>query len=105
MIHQYHPGDTAYIVQSAVSIREVLIHNISGDFYTLRFTDSNGGIKVRGSRLFPTREAAETTLPNTLSKTHTRSPHPHLDEARISKCRKHKQSKLTETKENMKTAG
>lgn len=81
MAINYKLGDTAYIVESSIAVREVLIHNISGDFYTLRFTDSKGGIKVRGSRLFPTREAAEASLPNGPAEIMRRSPHPHLDES------------------------
>lgn len=54
MAKQYKPGGIAYIVESVLAVREVLIHNISGSFNTLRFTDTNGGIKLRESRLFPT---------------------------------------------------
>lgn len=82
MSNTFTLGDTAYIVESAIEVREVIVHNISGGFYTLLFTDSKGGIKVRGSRLFPTREAAEATLPNAQAKTAPKSFHPHLDEAK-----------------------
>lgn len=82
MNNTYALGDTAYIVESAIEVREVIIHNIAGDFYTLRFTDSKGGIKVRGSRLFHTKEAAEATLPNAPAKANPKSLHPHLDEAK-----------------------
>ena len=75
MKNQYKPGDIAYIVESALVVREVLIHNISGSFYTLRFTDTNGGIRVRESRLFPTKEAAEATLRCTDTQPH----HSHMD--------------------------
>ena len=85
MPNKYNLGDTAYIVESAIDVREVKIHNITGDFYTLRFTDGKGGIKVRGSRLFPTREAAEATLPSASVKPYRKFPHPHLDEANIIK--------------------
>lgn len=77
----YKLGDTAYIVESSIAVREVFICNISGDFYTLRFTDSKGGIRIRRSRLFPTREAAEANLSNASTSTKQRSPHPHLDES------------------------
>lgn len=76
MKNQYKPGDIAYIVESALVVREVQIHNISGSFYALRFTDTNGGSKVRESRLFPTKEAAEATL----HCAKLRPFHPHLDE-------------------------
>ena len=38
-------------------------HDVSGGFATLRFMDSDGGIKLRESRLFPTKETAEASLP------------------------------------------
>lgn len=34
---------------------------VSGDLCTLRFDDGSGGIKLRESRIFPTKEAAETS--------------------------------------------
>ena len=67
----YKPGDITYIVESAFVVREVMVHSSSGGFCTLRFTDTNGGIKVRERRLFPTREAAVASLPR------ARSYHPH----------------------------
>ena len=63
MPNKYSPGDTAYIVESSRFIREVKVLKIAGGFATLRFTDSDGGIKLRESRLFPTKEAAEDSLP------------------------------------------
>ena len=62
MPNKYSPGDTAFLVESGRFIREVKIIKQTGDFCTLRFADSNGGIKVRESRLFPTKEAAEASL-------------------------------------------
>lgn len=60
---KYNPGDTAFIVESSRFIREVRILKIAGGFATLRFSDSDGGIKLRESRLFSTKEAAEASLP------------------------------------------
>ena len=73
MPNKYSPGDTAYIVESSRFIREVKVLKIAGGFATLRFTDSDGGIKLRESRLFPTKEAAEASLPK---KTSPRSQWP-----------------------------
>ena len=64
MPNKYSPGDTAFLIESGRFIREVKIIKQSGDFCTLRFIDSNGGIKVRESRLYPTKEAAEASLPS-----------------------------------------
>ena len=62
MSNKYSPGDTAFLIESGRFIREVKIIKQTGDFCTLRFTDSSGGIKVRETRLFPTKEAAEASL-------------------------------------------
>ena len=68
MPNKYSPGDTAFIVESGRLIREVTVIKQAGDFCTLRFADSNGGIKVRESRLFPTKEAAEASLPKIMGR-------------------------------------
>ena len=67
MANHYNPGDIAYIVQSALVVREVMVHSISGCFCTLCFTDTNGGIKVRETRLYPTKEAAVASHPRAKS--------------------------------------
>jgi hypothetical protein len=54
--------DTAYIVVSNLTIREVKILKYAGGLYTVRFTNGDGGIKVRESRLFASREDAEGSL-------------------------------------------
>ena len=63
MPNKYNPGDTAYIVESSRIIREVKVLKVTGGFATLCFMDSDGGIKLRESRLFPTKEDAEASLP------------------------------------------
>ena len=67
MANKYSPGDKAFIVESSRFIREVKVLKIAGGFATLRFADSDGGIKLRESRLFPTKEAAEASLPKKTS--------------------------------------
>ncbi len=52
-------NQTVYLVESCRFIREAQVRRRSGGLYTVRFTDSGGGIRVRGDRLFPTRAAAE----------------------------------------------
>ena len=73
MATKYNPGDIAFIVESSRFIREVKVLKAAGGFATLRFTDSDGGIKLRESRLFPTKEDAEASLPK---KTTSRSQWP-----------------------------
>ncbi len=58
----FQNGSHAYIIESNRTIREVTVVRRSGDFYLVRF-DSNGGIQLRGSRLYATQEEAERTLP------------------------------------------
>ena len=59
MANKYKPGDTVYIVSSVNRIKEAKVLKYSGGFYTLQFTDTGGGIKLRESRLFPTEEEAK----------------------------------------------
>ena len=61
-MNSYSPGDTAWIVESSLFIREVKILKITGGFATLRFADSDGGVRLRTGRLFPTKEAAEAHI-------------------------------------------
>ena len=49
----------AYIVESNRWIREVEIRSTAGGMYLIKFLDSGGGIKVKESRLFDTKEGAE----------------------------------------------
>ena len=60
---KYAEGDQAFIVESTRFIRAVRIVKFSGGFYTVRFIERNGGMNVRPSRLFPTKEAAEASIP------------------------------------------
>ena len=62
MVSRYRPGDKAFIVESSLFIREVTVLKITGTVATLRFADSNGGVKLRESRLFPTKEEAEASI-------------------------------------------
>ncbi len=63
MTAKFNPGDIAYIVESSLYIREVEVVKAAAGFCTIRFTDHGGGIKVREYRLFPSKEAAEASLP------------------------------------------
>lgn len=58
---KFEIGSNAYIVESNRIVREVTIVKHSGDFYIIRF-GTNGGIRVRDSRLFASREDAEASL-------------------------------------------
>lgn len=59
---RFKAGDTAYIVESKHTVRQVKIINCSGGLYLIRF-EGGGGIRVRESRLFPTEEDAKKCIP------------------------------------------
>ena len=55
-------GQTVFLVVSRVRIREAVVCRVQGGLYTIRFTDTGGGIRVAKDRLYPTREAAQGEL-------------------------------------------
>lgn len=56
---KYEPGQRVFLSGANASlIREATIKSCSGGLYTIRFS-GGGGTRVRESRLFPSREAAE----------------------------------------------
>lgn len=58
---KFEIGSTAYLVESNRIVREVKIVKRNGNFYIVRL-GTNGGIQVRGNRLFETEEAAESSI-------------------------------------------
>lgn len=67
-MQKYDKDASAYIVVSNQSIQEVKIVKYAGGMYTIRFIPDGGGMKVRESRLFPTSEEAEASLPEPQKK-------------------------------------
>ena len=62
---KYTVGQTVYIIQSNKWIREATVLKFGSGFYTLKFSDSDGGIRLRESRLFATKEKAEEKIRGT----------------------------------------
>jgi hypothetical protein len=60
---KFEIGSKAFIIESSRIVREVTVVKQSGNFYIIRFEDGRGGIQVRNTRLYHTREDAEATLP------------------------------------------
>ena len=60
---KYRPGDIAYIVGNTRFIEVVEIMNVKYGLVTIHLLRTNGYIRVRENRLFPTKEAAEASLP------------------------------------------
>lgn len=52
-------GQTVYLVASRVRIREAVVRRCDFGLYTVQFTDTKGAIRIRGDRLYPTREEAQ----------------------------------------------
>ncbi len=62
-------GDTAYIIESNRLIRETEVIRKNGNFYTVKFKDTNGAITLKAHRLYQSHEQAEEHLPERLRKT------------------------------------
>ena len=58
----FQEGDCVYIIENNLRISPVMIYNRDREFYTVRFLEKNGAAKLRGSRLFKTKEEAEERL-------------------------------------------
>ena len=61
-------GSHVFIVESNRTVTEVIVAARRGDFYTLQFLNG-GAIKLRQSRIFPTREEAEQKIPARVEET------------------------------------
>lgn len=62
MAGKYAKNDVVYLVESNKFVREVQIIRYSGGLYTVQFRKGAGGIKVRESRLFASRQEAEAAI-------------------------------------------
>lgn len=68
-------GSHVFIIESNRTITEVVVAARRGDFYTVRF-QNGGAIQLRRSRIFSTREEAETKIPaRAEEKRRLRSPY------------------------------
>lgn len=59
---KFRVGQSVYFVRSGVQVIEVQIINITNNFCTIRFLETGGGIRVRESKLYATKEAAEEQI-------------------------------------------
>ncbi len=78
MAAKYKPGDLAYIIESNRFIREVQVRSAAGGMYVIRFTDTGGGIKVKESRLFPSKEDAERSLQKKPEEKRKKTPYDYM---------------------------
>lgn len=54
---KYKPGDTAFLIESNVLVRKVIVRKYVGGLVLVQ-NAAGGGIKVRESRLYKTQEEA-----------------------------------------------
>ena len=58
----FQEREWVYIIENNLRVSWVMIYNRVRDFYTVRFLEKNGAAKLRGSRLFKTKEEAEEII-------------------------------------------
>ena len=56
----YKVGDMPYLLENHLRVKQVLVLDRIGDMYTVRI--GGGAIRVRHTRLYPTKEAAEKDI-------------------------------------------
>ena len=81
MVTKLEVGDKAFIIESNRIVREVIVLKRSRDFFTVRFVkNTSGGIQLRASRLFSSKEEAQSCLPKkqVQKRTGFRSPYDYL---------------------------
>lgn len=62
---KYTVGQHVFIISNNSYVMEMQIMRISGDFYTLRSADNYGsGMRLKGHRLYATKEEAEAVIKN-----------------------------------------
>lgn len=62
MKSKYHIGQRVFFVQSGRVVKPSKIINISGDFCTIKFEETGGGIRVRQSRIYATEIEANASV-------------------------------------------
>ena len=55
---RFKPGDTAFILESNLFIREVKVLSVSGGFVLIQIKGDSGRLNLRVSRLFATKDEA-----------------------------------------------
>lgn len=62
---KYKVGKHVFIISNNSFVMEMQIMRISGDFYTLRSVENYGsGMRLKGHRLYVTKEEAEAVIKN-----------------------------------------
>ena len=73
----YSVGQHVFIISNNSYVMEMQIMRISGDFYTLRSVENFGsGMRLKGHRLYVTKEEAEAVIKNEHQKRDANSGRP-----------------------------
>lgn len=73
----YSVGQHVFIISNNSYVMEMQIMRISGDFYTLRSVENYGsGMRLKGHRLYVTKEEAEAVIKNERQKCEANSGRP-----------------------------
>lgn len=73
----YSVGQHVFIISNNSYVMEMQIMRISGDFYTLRSVENYGsGMRLKGHRLYVTKEEAEAVIKNEHQKRDANSSRP-----------------------------
>ena len=73
----YSVGQHVFIISNNSYVMEMQIMRISGDFYTLRSVENYGsGMRLKGHRLYVTKEEAEAVIKNERQKREANSGRP-----------------------------
>jgi len=59
---KFQIGDKAFIIESTIFVKEVVIVKIASGFATIKYPDSSGGFRVRESRLFAPKRKLNQTI-------------------------------------------
>lgn len=59
---KYNIGQKVFIAENAMFIKEVIITQYSGGFYTVKYPNGKGAFRVRESRLYSTELEAKNSL-------------------------------------------
>ena len=59
---KFNPGDKAYIIESTIFVKEVIVVKFVGGMYLIKYPNSSSGYKVRESRLYKTEAEAKKVI-------------------------------------------
>lgn len=61
-MNKFKVGTRAFIIESNLNIREVQVVKAVNGFYTVKFCDTEGAIRIKEARLYESRKEAEHVI-------------------------------------------